>query len=245
MSRRALLLTVLGLLAGCDGGPTGRDLKPAAARLHVVATYVDSVDSYVDVMAWLVPGVTEDGHVREVLYPVLEVAAREIAPTGRGGQPGELNYRARWEVAPGTLAETALTFVPPQVEGVTPTYGPVRWFSFGRSGGATLAWSRGEDLLLDLKPPAETSTPLPGEIAAELMLKRGGGGATTVRVPLPPVDPIVVPEELMPESPEGTIQALLAVSQYRSEIEPGEEYEIAVLLAARVYWEIRVVENGS
>lgn len=239
--RGIVILVSLGALGACGGGsPMAEDLEPARARLHVVATFVDSMESYVDIHAWLVPGVMEGGRVREVVDPTLGIIGQEVEPNDRGGQPGELVYRYRWPLEPGTIPETVLTIDPPRVTGVTPSFGPVRWLTFGRGDPFSIPWSTDEDLVLSLEAPTEGSTPPPGAVQADLTLYGSGGSLTVLRASLPPVNPIVVPKELMPVASGSSIRATLSLRQGRDAFLPGEEYEIVSSMEVRVSWEIRV-----
>lgn len=238
---RLALASLFGLFAACDGTPSDSDIEPAAARLHIVATFVDSVDSRIDVLAFLDPGVAASGRTREILDPVLEVAGHELRPVGRGGRPRELRYEARLEAPPGSFDETAFTFDPPPVEGVSPEFGPVRWFTFGRSGAHTITLGPGEDLTLDLDTPAGSSEPVPDFFGADLRLDAGEGNLLVLRVPLPPVDPIVVPRELLPDSESGEILARLVVTQHRSHVPEDEAYVVTPVFGARIHWRVVVL----
>lgn len=237
--RLALAVTMAAVMGACDGGPSGSDRGPSNARLHVVATVVDSVD-HIEVFAFLDPGVRGFGRTREILDPVLGVAGREILPVERGGRSRELLYDARLAIEPGSHAETALTIDPPPVSGVSPDFGPVRWFTFGRGGDSTITLAPGEDLVLDLDPPAEISQPVPEIVRADLSLDGGGGNRRTLRVPFSPVDPIVVPHELLPASENGEILADLVVAQFRSEVPDDEEYAVTPVLRTHIHWRIVV-----
>lgn len=160
------------------------------------------------VTAALDPGTDAGGVPRALLDSTLMVAGHEI-PVHGVLESGEVRYRGTLPVAVDTLARVQLTLRPPALEGVVGLPPALSWYPPARGGQDTVPVRPGEEVRLDVQPPAEEPDPDLAFASWTLSLS----GESDIRIGATGLPPTVlrVPAYYIPQPADGSVRARLGV----------------------------------
>jgi hypothetical protein len=220
-----LCLVGVSLAIGCNGESPFRP-PPENTRLNFFAILADTLESgdvTLGVVGWFQPGVTEEGRLRKVLDPRIRVMGFELQGTpSQGSVNGFSTFDGSFDIPDDGIETVALTYQPPEVQGVNPEYGPIEWYGPARNGPTNIRIGQGEDLRLDIALPERPSLPPPGALSTEIFL-RSPIDETFLILPGSPPPTLVIPWELLPETADGTFVVRYEVKQNRGGSPPVEE----------------------
>ncbi|MGH7570653.1 MAG: hypothetical protein ACREMK_02280 [Gemmatimonadota bacterium] len=241
----------IGVAVQCDDGSTDPITGPifssvAPAILEVDAEYVDSLGSLgplLRIRAMFSPGL-ENGEPRPAPDLTLRIMgfSLESDPIFPPRGPGvHYEYEMEVPVDPADLLERPMSFEPPEVQGLSPDYGPVRWSAIARVGPDTLFLDAEEDLRLAIETSGLLPTPTPG-FTAGLVVLTAGDRRVLVHLDQAPDEPVIIQRELLPEPEDGVILARLRSVIARGDLGaiPSSVYAVNPGLATEIYWVVSV-----
>jgi hypothetical protein len=244
---------------GCDGGfnIVCPDVAPpqfgSQTRLQVNVRFLDPrpawpdtvpADGHLQIDAYLEPGIAPGGRKdicgrsidrRPVVDDTLTVIGFKLVPMS----PAGLNYSVEVEMTSAEFAALPIDIEPPKVAGVLPDSTPILWYGLGRAAGDTIVLSSGEDLELQMTPPADASFPTPREQWWNLSLAGDTAGINISSPGLPP-ETLVISNQLLPGSGDGVLHALLQYMQGWFDERYGQPdvYAIDLYLDVQLGWTV-------